>query len=154
MRLSAIESLYRAYAPMGFPLRIIKSKLNLPSEEDAETMTIAAGYRWSYNQKTNKKSFEKRPERDDWMQTWKRWQQSGPLTDLDILRGKVRRSRLIKLGIDAFEGSESEMGKANVLQDCHEILAMPTEDPPTSKMGKRVRGESEQKEIEERLKAI
>lgn len=117
-------------------------------------MTIAAGYRWSYNQKTNKKSFEKRPERDDWMQTWKRWQQSGPLTDLDILRGKVRRSRLIKLGIDAFEGSESEMGKANVLQDCHEILAMPTEDPPTSKTGKRVRGESEQKEIEERLKAI
>ena len=113
-------------------------------------MTIAAGYRWS----SIKNSFEKRPDRDDWMQTWKCWKQSGPLTDLDILWGKVRRSRLIKLGIDAFEGSESELGKANVLQDCHEILAMPTEDPPTSKMGKRVRGESEQKEIEERLKAI
>ena len=45
MRLVAVEELYRAFRVLGFPFSLIKSKLNLPSEEDAQSLTIAAGYK-------------------------------------------------------------------------------------------------------------
>ena len=50
------------------------------------------------------------------------------MTDLDILRGKVRRSRLIKLGMEAFEFSQADIGQANALQDANEIIAFSTEE--------------------------
>ena len=50
------------------------------------------------------------------------------MTDLDVLRGKVRRSRLIKLGMEAFEFSQADIGQANALQDANEIIALSTEE--------------------------
>ena len=47
MRLVAVEELYKAFRVSGFPFSLIKSKLNLPSEEDAKSLTVAAGYKMS-----------------------------------------------------------------------------------------------------------
>ena len=58
------------------------------------------------------------------------WKQTAPLTDLDYMRGKIRRSCLIKLGMAAFEMSEADLGNQNDLADFNDILAMPTEDIP------------------------
>ena len=46
------------------------------------------------------------------------------------MRGKIRRSCLIKLGMAAFEMSEADLGNQNDLADFNDILAMPTEDIP------------------------
>ena len=46
------------------------------------------------------------------------------------MRGKIRRSCLIRLGMAAFEMAEADLGKANELADFNDILAMPTEDMP------------------------
>ena len=60
-------------------------------------------------------------EREEWMQTWNKWKQSGPLAEHDALRGLVRRSRLIKHGMMAFDVPVEELGKANELDDIEYI---------------------------------
>lgn len=62
------------------------------------------------------------------MQTWKKWRQSGPLVEHDTLRGNIRRSRLIKDGLAAFDYLEQDLGKENELDDVEKILNMPMED--------------------------
>ena len=44
MRLVAIETLFHSYRVTGFPLSLIKAKLNLCDHKDAESLIKAAGY--------------------------------------------------------------------------------------------------------------
>ena len=44
MRLRAIECLVRAYIITSLPFSLVKAKLNLPSEADAQEIVRAAGY--------------------------------------------------------------------------------------------------------------
>ena len=44
MRQQAIEVLYNCYRFTGFPLSLVKAKLNLPSEDDADSLIRACGF--------------------------------------------------------------------------------------------------------------
>ena len=47
----------------------------------------------------------------------RKWKQSGPLIEHETLRGIVRRSRLIKHGIEAFDEVEENFGSENKLEE-------------------------------------
>ena len=72
MRLVAVEILLRPYQIFGFPMKLVKAKLNLPSEADAETLIKAAGFHRAKNPQRGS-VYEKRPDTEDWKQTWKKW---------------------------------------------------------------------------------
>ena len=44
MRLIGIETMFKSYRFKDFPLGLVKNKLNLSSEEDAESLISACGY--------------------------------------------------------------------------------------------------------------
>mmetsp|Transcript_13202 Transcript_13202/g.17955 ORF Transcript_13202/g.17955 Transcript_13202/m.17955 type:complete len:157 (+) Transcript_13202:793-1263(+) len=44
MRLSAIENIYISYRMTGMPRTLVRAKLNLPTEEDANTLIEACGF--------------------------------------------------------------------------------------------------------------
>ena len=67
MRLEAIQALYKSYYVIGFPLSLVKNKLNLPSETDAQDLITAAGYY------TENKRLKRIADREVWVQTWKAW---------------------------------------------------------------------------------
>ena len=127
MRLTAIYNLYVAHIFTGLPASLVMSKLNLPSEDDAEDLIAACGFYKTQSEKVKIKRIE---DADVWMESFKKWRQSGPLREHDLLRGVVRRSRLIKHGSEALLEHEADLGKENNLDDVEAILNMPHEDEP------------------------
>lgn len=128
MRQSAVQNLAVANNRMGFPLSLIQKKLNLPSVGDAKGLIEALGY-YTLDHGNNK-IIKRIEDQDQWTETFKKWRQSGPLVEHDTLRGDVKRSRLIKLGMEAIDEAEADLGNdatndLDKIDDFEAILNMP-----------------------------
>lgn len=55
MRLDAINSLYRGFVVTKIPISMVKAKLNLSSEADAENLILASGIYFDDSSKRYKK---------------------------------------------------------------------------------------------------
>ena len=101
IRMAAMEKLLKMSGPLKTDIELIRSQLNLPNTRSAESLRDACGFYYEKDENSTREML-KRGQREVYMETFKKWKQDGPLLDHDKLRGKLRRSTLIRYGLIAF----------------------------------------------------
>ena len=67
MRRTAVESLVKSFFLTGIPYSLVKAKLNLPTEKDAQGLVEALGYYQEVNQKTGRLIIRRIDDKETWV---------------------------------------------------------------------------------------